>query len=84
MTEPDTDTDSIEAFEDKMDELNEGLLEAYCAGFSEAVETFDVDTDRSTDVRSLKRSELLQQKHYYYWDGRSMPLERWLSEEFDS
>ena len=74
---------NIENFEEKIDELNDGLLEAYAAGFSKAVETFDVDPDFSTDVESLKNNGAVQEAHYYYWDGRVKPLVHWLKDEFE-
>jgi len=72
----------IQKFEEKMDELNDGLLEAYAAGFSKAVETFDVEPDFSTDVESLKSNGAVQEAHYYYWDGRVKPLVLWLEDKF--
>jgi len=71
----------LETWEEKMDELNGGLLKAYAAGFSQAVETFDVETDINTDVDALTNNEAIQMQHYYFWDGRSKPLELWLKEE---
>jgi hypothetical protein len=74
--------DNFDAYEEKLDELNEGLLEAYAAGFSQAVETFEVDADFSTDVTSLQQNGAVQESHYYYWDGRTKPLKFWLREQF--
>ncbi|MDS0258540.1 helix-turn-helix domain-containing protein [Haloarcula sp. S1CR25-12] len=68
--------------ESKIDELNDGLLEAFAAGFSQAVETFDIDADFDTSVSALKDNDALAEHHWYYWDGRSKPLEYWLRAEF--
>ena len=68
----------LEPWEERMDELNDGLLEAYAAGFSQAVETFDLDPDFDTDPAALKDNEKVQEAHFYYWDGRTKPLELWL------
>lgn len=69
-------------YEEKLDELNRGLLTAYAAGFSQAVETFDLDPDFSTDVESLRENGAVAENHYYFWDGRTKPLEFWLREQF--
>jgi len=82
-TEKEVEQTNFQMFEKKLDELNDGLLEAYAAGFSQAVETFDIDPNFSTDADSLKKNGVLQEAHYYYWDGRVKPLVNWLHEEFE-
>lgn len=77
------DTERFDEFEEKMDELNDGLLEAYAAGFAKAVETFDVDPEFSTRVSNLKKNKTLAENHYYYWEGRPKPLRYWLREQFE-
>jgi len=79
-----TDGGSIEAVEAKIDELNDGLLEAFAAGFSQAVETFGIDANFNTAVSALTENDALVEQHWYYWDGRSKPLEYWLREEVAS
>lgn len=76
-------TEQFDEFEAKLEEMNEGLLEAYAAGFSLAVETFDVDPEFSTEIEDLMRNEGVAERHYYYWDGRSKPLELWLHDQFE-
>lgn len=73
---------AFEAYEDKLDELNEGLLEAYAAGFAKAKDVYDIDSGTS-DVQSLMKTKGVSESHYYYWEGRSKPLEFWLREQFD-
>lgn len=75
--------DNFQEYEEKMDRLNDGLLEAYAAGFAYAIEAYDIETGISTDVRDLKKHPALQENHYYYWDGRTKPLEFWLREQFN-
>ena len=77
-----TSDGGFDAYEEKMDELNEGLLEAYAAGFAQAVETFDVDAAFRTDVESLRKNGAVQESHYYHWHGQAKPLEFWLREQF--
>lgn len=74
--------DDFEAFEEKMDELNDGLLSAYAAGFQKALEVYDIHPDIETDLKSLKNHRGLSEDHYYFWDGRTKPLEFWLREQF--
>lgn len=74
---------NLDDYEEKMDELNRGLLEAYAAGFSKAVEAFEVDADFRTDVESLCKNGAIQESHFYHWDGKSKPLELWLKEQFE-
>lgn len=73
------DDGEVEEYEEKSDELWEGLLTAYCAGFAKAAETFD---GRDLDVEGLKSNDLVSESHYYYWDGKTLPLEFWLQEQF--
>jgi len=75
-------TERFDEFVERLDELNDGLLEAYAAGFSQAVETFDIDADFDTSVSGLKKNGAVAENHYYYWEGRSKPLELWLREQF--
>ncbi|EMA01803.1 hypothetical protein C437_15326 [Haloarcula vallismortis ATCC 29715] len=69
-------------YEQKRDELNEGLLEAYAAGFAKAKEVYDIERG-ATDVRTLMQIEAITESHYYYWDGRTKPLTHWLRDQFD-
>jgi len=71
----------VEQYEEKLDELNAGLLEAYAAGFAKGVEFSDADPGLNTDVNSLMEKEPVQESHYY-WDGRRKPLKSWLRQEF--
>lgn len=71
--------EQYEQYEEKSDELWEGLLTAYCAGFAKAAETFD---DRDIDVENLKGNDLVTESHYYFWDGRELPLQFWLEQQF--
>lgn len=75
------DADQWDAYEEKLDELNEGLLEAYAAGFSKAKEVYDI-TKGPRDVQALMQTEGVSEHHYYYWDGRTKPLAPWLREQF--
>lgn len=70
-------------YEEKLDELNRGLLTAYAAGFAKAVETFDLGPNFSTDVDSLRDNRAVSESHYYFWDGRVKPLKHWLRKEFE-
>lgn len=72
-----------EKYFENLDELDEGLLESYAAGFSKAVKTFGIDTPFDTDVRELRENGAIAKCHYYYWDGRTKPLEFWLEDQFD-
>lgn len=76
------ETDQFDEYEEKLDELNEGLLEAYAAGFSKAKEVYDI-TKGPRDVQALMDTEGVSENHYYYWDGRTKPLLFWLREQFD-
>lgn len=78
-----SETDELERFERKKDELHDGLLTAYAAGFSKAVETFDLDPDFDTNVNSLRENRAVAECHYYFWDGRTLPLEFWIRDQFD-
>lgn len=71
-----------EALNERRAELNNGLREAYAAGLAKAVEQFDIDADFDTDVRSLKDNEFVAESHFYYWEGRTRPLEYWLPVQF--
>lgn len=77
------DTKDYAAYEKRFDELNEGLLKAYAAGFSKALETFDVQVDFDTDPESLQENRFVTESHYYFWDGRLKPLELFLRDQFD-
>ena len=68
-------------YEEKLDELNEGLLEAYAAGFAKAKEVYDIQKGPS-HPKNLMKTEGVSENHYYYWDGRTKPLEFWLREQF--
>ena len=71
--------EQYEKYEKKIDELWEGLLTAYCAGFAKGAETFG---GPNLDVEGLKSNDFLSVSHYYYWDGKALPLEFWLREQF--
>jgi hypothetical protein len=77
---PDSSGEYSNEFEKRMDELDEGLLEAFAAGYAKAMEHHDVDRDVD-QVRQLKQHDLIRESHFYYWDGRDKPLERWLRNE---
>lgn len=81
-SEGEIDAEAFEAYEDKLDELNEGLLEAYAAGFAKAKEVYDI-TKGWKDVQALMETEGVSEGHYYYWDGRTKPLAPWLREQYD-
>jgi len=66
-------------YEEKIDELWEGLLTAYCAGFVKGAETFD---GPNLDVEELKSNDYFSESHYHYWDGKALPLEVWLRRQF--
>jgi len=74
--------EQFERYEKRLDQLNEATLEAYAAGFAKAVDAFDMDRDVPTNPRELKQVEIIQESHYYYWDGKTKPLEPWLRELF--
>ncbi|NHN50002.1 hypothetical protein G9464_20755 [Halostella sp. JP-L12] len=74
-----TEQSGVEAYEEKMDELWEGLLQAYTAGYKKAMRDFEV-TD---EIEKYEDSEFIKDSHYHYWDGRTLPLEFWLREQFD-
>ncbi|MFC5277859.1 hypothetical protein ACFPM1_03625 [Halorubrum rubrum] len=74
--------DRFEAYERKTDEVWEGLEESYAAGFSKAIEVFDIETDAPRDPSRLKETEFIGESHYYYWEGRTLPLESYLQEQF--
>lgn len=73
----------VEQYEELKDEIYEKSFESYCAGFAQAIETFDIDTNAGTDVPSLMNHELLGEAHWYYWDGKTWALEHYLKDEFD-
>lgn len=79
-TSTDTEKDSYDQYEAKLDELKASLRESYAAGFAQAIETFDVEA--CTDVSELKENPALGESHYYYWEGRQIPLEPWLRQQF--
>lgn len=76
-----SEQDLTDAYQAKMDELNDGLLEAYAAGFAKAKETYGVERGPN-DVQALMQTEGVSSSHFYYWDGRSKPLEFWLRDQF--
>ncbi|MHC3382099.1 hypothetical protein [Haloarcula sp. H-GB5] len=79
MSDTDFETkNDADTYEEKRDELNDGLLTAYAAGFRQAVETFDIDADFDTSVSELKQNDAISEAHYYFWDGRKKPLQFWL------
>ena len=57
----------------------DGLLTAYCAGFAKAAEAID---GQDPDVEDLKANDLVTESHYYFWEGRTLPLEFWLQDQF--
>lgn len=67
-------------FEEKMDELNEGLLRAYAEGYSDALDDHDVELEDDTSPSALMDNSYIQESSYYVWDGRSKPLEHWLED----
>ena len=75
------DTERWDEYEEKLDELNEGLLKAYAAGFAKAKEVYDIEKGPS-DHRELMQTEGVLESHYFFWDGRTKPLEFWLLEQF--
>lgn len=78
-----------EKFEEKEDQLADGLLTAFAAGYAQAVEDQAVeghDLPRDVggmDYRDLKNHEYIQKQHFYFWDGRTVPLAFWLPDQFD-
>ncbi|MWG36219.1 hypothetical protein [Halomarina oriensis] len=76
------DTEDYAEYEARCDELNEGLLKAYAAGFSKALETFDVQVDFDTDPESIQENRFVMESHYYFWDGRLKPLKLFLRDQF--
>lgn len=72
----------VDAYEEKRDELYDGLETAYAAGFAKAKEVYDIDSGPS-DVRTLKKTQGVAQNHYYFWEGRTLPLEFWLRSQFE-
>lgn len=86
MTQNDADRDGVEqdeleAYQDKLDELHDGLLEAYAAGFAKAKEVYDI-SEGPDDAQLLMQTEGVSASHYYYWEGRTLPLEFWIREQF--
>jgi len=75
-------TEQWQEYEEKLDELNAGLLEAYAAGYAKALEDYDVGDSPFTNPDQVRKSEHVQECHFYYWDGRVKPLKQWLREEF--
>jgi len=67
-----------EAYEERVDELQNALFEAYCAGFAKAAETYG---DKEFVVPQLMRSDELGESHFYYWDGRTLPLREYLEQQ---
>ncbi|WP_188127840.1 hypothetical protein [Halorubrum aquaticum] len=76
------ETDRFEAYEEKTDEVWEGLEKSYAAGFAKAIEVFDIETDAPRDPSKLKETEFIGESHYYYWEGRTLPLESYLQKQF--
>lgn len=75
-------TEKWDQYEEKLDELNEGLLDAYAAGYAKAVEDFDIDEVPVTNADELREWRYIAECSYYFWDGRTKPLELWLREQF--
>jgi hypothetical protein len=75
---------ALQQFEEKQDELNEALLEAYAAGYAQAIGDHEIAEPHfeAADFRELKQAEYIQKQHYYFWDGRTKPLALWLPEQF--
>lgn len=70
--------EDFEAYEEKLDELTEGLLEAYTAGYQKAMRDYDAEPD----PERMDGSGYIAESHYYYWDGKTKPLEPWLRDLF--
>lgn len=82
MSETETnDGEDFEAFEAKMDELNEGLLTSFAAGFAHAKDVYNIEQGPD-DYRSLMNTQGVSESHHYFWNGRTKPLEFWLREQF--
>lgn len=73
---------SYEKYEEKIDELRDGLREAYEAGYKKAIDDVE-NTGELPKKEDVEDSEYLAESHYYYWDGRTLPLEFWLRDQFD-
>lgn len=74
-----TEADPRSEYEKRLDELDEGLLEAFEAGYCKALEDLEPAIDGDPpDPDAIKGSEYLAECSFYYWDGRVKPLERWL------
>ena len=81
MAASDIQPTDLEQYENKMDELMNGLREAYEAGYKRALEDIEKGDFKPT-VEQIDGSEYMAECNYYYWDGRTLPLEFWLREEF--
>jgi len=71
------ESDPRTEYQRRLDELNEGLLEAFEAGYRTAL-TDVSERDTVPAPEAVAGSEYLAQCSFYYWDGRIKPLERWL------
>ena len=58
--------DNFDAYEEKLDELNAGLLEAYAAGFSQAVETFERYKDQSLSFTDASTVAVTKEREIDY------------------
>lgn len=75
--------DRFDEYEEKLDELNAGLLDAYAAGYAKALRDHDIDDVPFTNPDKIREWNYIKECSYYYWDGKQKPLKRWLREEFD-
>ena len=73
---------NLEAYENKRDDLFAGLQEAYEAGYKKALEDLE-NTDEPPTAEQIAGSDYIGECHYYYWDGRTLPLDPWLRAQFD-
>jgi hypothetical protein len=81
MSESEIEPTDLEQYENKRDDLMQGLREAYEAGYKRALEDLE-KTDEKFTTDQIDGSEYISECHYYYWDGRTLPLEFWLQKQF--
>lgn len=74
----DGEKDKYELFEERTDEIWDGLERSYAAGFLKAIEVYNIDTGGPDDPDELRKVDPVSEAHYYYWDGKTLPLQDFL------
>jgi hypothetical protein len=65
-------------YQRRLDALEEGLLEAFEAGYCKALADADEADGELPAPETVRGSEYLAECSFYYWDGRVKPLVPWL------